>query len=155
MKWMIAFASLAVPSLASACPPTRQHPSAVDERQRQLDNFKAHARASAIVYGVLEKGIGYNDDGEFSPGSLGELRIIHVYKGAYREGELVVVREGAWPLTQCPSLPVFLPKGAYGIAILDEPTNAHPIRHNGFLPKYLVAMFLKDGIIQSARSSPH
>jgi hypothetical protein len=139
---------------ALACSPQMPRtPERLAAEQRQLDDFKAHARASAIVYGVLEKGVGYDDDGKFHPGKLGELRIIHVYRGTYQVGQRVVVREGGSPLTRCALPPVSLPKGAYGIAILDEPTDGSPVRHNGFLPEYLVAMFLKDGIIQSARSS--
>jgi hypothetical protein len=143
---------LALSTAALACHDT---PASRAADQKALASLKAQARESAVVYGVLESALGYDlHDQNPDWNEVATLRIIHVYKGEYQPGQRIQMRPGWPPLMTCMPLRISAPKGAYGVLILEKPSDAQPIRHNGFLPDAFVAMLMKDGVIQSARSSP-
>lgn len=152
MSKLIFLPPLALSTAAIACPPPPP-PTAESKAhaQRRIEEFKRHAiQASGIVYGVVDKQIGY-DARNLDSSKVGTLRVIHVYQGQYKRGQRVKMRPGFWPLSTCPMPPMSLPKGSYGVVILDKPSDGKAIPHNGFLPDYFIQSFIADGIIQSAQ----
>lgn len=146
----VAVAVLTATTAAMACH-ERDTPERRAEVRQRFDAFKEQARKSTIVYGVLESGLGFNrNDAVPDPNKVATLRVLHVYQGDFQVGQRIQVRPGVWPLVTCPVPPLSLPRGAYGILILEKPSDDGPIFHNGFLPDDFVKTFLDEGIIQSA-----
>ena len=148
MKWMIACASLAVPSLTSACPPTNQHPIAVAEREQAFRD-QVHS-ADGIVYGVVERAI------TTRKGSTGLLRIFHVYKGAYVSGQRLKMRYAIPPY---PCGMAYIPpghissvaQGQYGVVLIPALGSSGAAPFRGFIRSDQVALMIREGLIRSAR----
>ena len=84
----IGLALIAVPAAGVACPPppieTPENSAEMQrEREAKESAFKEYARASGVVYGVLETRLGY-DEKRQDPDRVGTFRILHVYSGQYR-----------------------------------------------------------------------
>ena len=146
-------AALCTPAL-SCSPPPPPTPESLASEQKRVDDFKAHARASDIVFGVLESSVGYDDQGKPDLDRIGVLRVVHVYQGTYAIGQRVKVRPGGWPLVHCPTPPMMIPRGVSGVVILEKSVDGKPVRHDGFLPDHILKMFFDEGIIRSARVPP-
>jgi hypothetical protein len=120
--------SACLPSLPGDVPPTEQE---------KVADVGRHA--TDIVYGIVTRG---SDSGK----SI-RFRIIHVYRGAHRAGEIVDVRPG-WGLDGPPCIltPPPVIKGAYGVIFFyGDPPELH------FLSDRQVQMMFEGGWIRSAR----
>lgn len=128
----LAMASAAFPGAALACSPVPNYrpPSAAEQARGVREGFR---RANAVVEVVAETGSAYSRPGR--------MRVLRVYKGAYRVGARFPV--GSVPGSACGAGD--FPAGARGVMMIHQPGGT--LTFQGFIAPDHVAMLRREGLM--------
>lgn len=147
---LLAFAAAASPALA--CPPPYYPPDQVPPSVDQLLRNRAEATPN-IVYATVERSIpAWRED--LSAQDLGMLRILHVYKGNLRAGQLIPMY-GQVSLNDC----MYqynreqAVRGTSGLIFLDAWDGSEPLAFESFQVPEVARDLIRIGVIQSAQAA--
>jgi hypothetical protein len=146
LAFLILLAAAASPSRACPPPETGPNPPSPDEMLRNRA-----AQAANIVYATVERSIpAWRRD--LGAEELGMLRILHVYKGTLRAGQLIPIY-GQVSQNDCMYEydHAAAGRGHYGLLFLDRWNGSDPLVFVNFEAPGMAGNLIRLGIIRSAR----